>query len=169
MSDVTSPIITDATGQAILSKLNEIKQVLSTPSDAEDINYDNTTSGMTADNVQSAVDELKSNLTDLENYSTSEVAVGKWIDGTTTVYKKTFSFTTTGSTDQVLSIGSTITKLLAIEGGLNYTSGSWYAPQTYFSTNDQFTVWVTNNNTEIKIRSGTINGRDGWVTIYYTK
>lgn len=62
--EVHSPIITDETGQAILTKLNEIKQVLSTPADAEDVNYDNTTSGMTADNVQEAVDELKSNLTD---------------------------------------------------------------------------------------------------------
>lgn len=71
MSDVTSPIITDATGQAILNKLNEIKQVLSTPSDAEDINYDNTTSGMTADNVQGAIDELKSNLIKLDKFTVS--------------------------------------------------------------------------------------------------
>lgn len=90
MSDVTSPIITDATGQAILSKLNEIKQVLSTPSDAEDINYDNTTSGMTADNVQSAVDELKSNLTDLQVYSTTEKVVGIWTDGRP-IYRKSYS------------------------------------------------------------------------------
>lgn len=144
-------------------------ETLTIPSTAAEISFDNTGTGMTATDVQDAVTELNSSLNDLRDYSTSEIAVGKWIDGTTTVYKKTFSFTTSTSNDQTISIGSTITRLLAIEGGLNYTSGGWYAPQTYFSTTDQFTVWITNNNREIKIRSGSINGKDGWVTIYYTK
>lgn len=139
------------------------------PSTAAEISFDNTGTGMTATDVQDAVTELKSNLTDLRDYSTSEIAVGKWIDGTTTVYKKTFSFTTTTSNDQTFSIGATISRLINIEGGLNYTSGGWYAPQTYFSTTDQFTVWISTNNTELKIRSGSINNKDGWITIYYTK
>ena len=69
MSEVTSPILLDSTGQTTNTKLDninttlgQIKNVLTTPSDAEDISYDNTSSGMTADNVQEAVDELNASL-----------------------------------------------------------------------------------------------------------
>ena len=58
--------------------------------DASDIPYDNTTSGMTATDVQDAVSELKSNLTDLQRYSlTEEIPVGYWVDGSI-IYRKTF-------------------------------------------------------------------------------
>lgn len=65
--EVTSPILTDATGQDIVDKLDEIAQNLQPPTniEASDVSYDNTQSGMTATDVQEAVDELKSNLTDL--------------------------------------------------------------------------------------------------------
>lgn len=41
----------------------------SEPSTAEGLAYDNTTSGLTADNVQDAVDEINSNLSDLKGYN----------------------------------------------------------------------------------------------------
>ena len=65
MAQVTSPIILDSTGQQIHSDLQQIKNVLTTPSAAEDITFDNTGTGMQADDVQDAITELKSNLTDL--------------------------------------------------------------------------------------------------------
>lgn len=65
MAQVTSPIILDSTGQQIHSDLQQIKTVLTTPSAAEDITFDNTGTGMQADDVQDAITELKSNLTDL--------------------------------------------------------------------------------------------------------
>lgn len=63
--EVTSPIILDSTGQQIHSDLQQIKNVLTTPSAAADITFDNTGTGMQADDVQDAITELKSNLTDL--------------------------------------------------------------------------------------------------------
>lgn len=66
MAQVTSPIILDSTGQQIHSDLQQIKNVLTTPSAAEDITFDNTGTGMQADDVQDAITELKSNLTELE-------------------------------------------------------------------------------------------------------
>lgn len=66
MSQVTSPIILDSTGQQIHSDLQQIKSVLTTPSAAADITFDNTGTGMQADDVQDAITELKSNLTTLE-------------------------------------------------------------------------------------------------------
>lgn len=65
MAQVTSPIILDSTGQQIHSDLQQIKNVLTTPSAAEDITFDNTGTGMQADDVQDAITELKSNLTEL--------------------------------------------------------------------------------------------------------
>lgn len=74
MSEVTSPIMTDATGQTMNTKLDainttlgQIKNLLTTPSDAEDITYDNTQSGMTATDVQGAVDELNASLVNFGN------------------------------------------------------------------------------------------------------
>ena len=175
MSDVTSPIITDATGQAILSKLNEIKQVLSTPSDAEDINYDNTTSGMTADNVQSAVDELKSNLTELSEYSTSEQAVGKWTDGKT-LYRKVYtcpSFSvTSSSTTQTYTVftfpsNTNIIKYFCV---LNHSSSEYMLP--YANGNKTSScVGIKGTTPYIQIRVT----NDGWTSVtvtteaYYTK
>lgn len=72
MSEVTSPILLDSTGQttntkldAINTTLGQIKNVITTPSDAEDISYDNTSSGMTATNVQDAIDETNASLVNL--------------------------------------------------------------------------------------------------------
>ena len=65
MAQVTSPIILDSTGQQIHSDLQQIKNVLTTPSAAADITFDNTGTGMQADDVQDAITELKSNLTEL--------------------------------------------------------------------------------------------------------
>ena len=64
MAQVTSPIILDSTGQQIHSDLQQIKNVLTTPSTAADITFDNTGTGMQADDVQDAITELKSNLID---------------------------------------------------------------------------------------------------------
>lgn len=76
MSEVTSPILLDSTGQTTNTKLDninttlgQIKNVLTTPSDAEDISYDNTSSGMTATDVQDAVDELNASLVNYKDYT----------------------------------------------------------------------------------------------------
>ena len=45
---------------------------VATSGEAEDVSYDNTVSGMTATDVQAAVDELKSNLSDLPYYQDGE-------------------------------------------------------------------------------------------------
>lgn len=68
-------------------------ETLVVPSTAAEISFDNTGTGMTATDVQDAVTELKSNLTDLTTYSTTEKIVGYWIDGTTPIYEKSFEFT----------------------------------------------------------------------------
>lgn len=82
MSEVTAPIMTDATGQSIDSKLNSLLGKMDNLAaafqpNASGIVYSNTTSGLTGDDVQEAIDEMaadvseiKSSLSDLVNITT---------------------------------------------------------------------------------------------------
>lgn len=56
MATVTSPIITDDTGQAINTTLQSLVGAIS-PS-AANVTFDNTGTGMTASNVQAAIEEI---------------------------------------------------------------------------------------------------------------
>lgn len=59
-------------------------------SSAEDVSYDNTDSGLTAENVQAAIDEIVNEMPSAVNYSTNEQDTGlTWIDGKK-IYQKTF-------------------------------------------------------------------------------
>lgn len=60
----------------------------------------NSTLTTSADNLGDAINEheediseIKSNLTNLTTYSTTEKIVGYWTDGTTPIYEKSFEFT----------------------------------------------------------------------------
>lgn len=86
MAQVTSPIILDSTGQQIHSDLQQIKNVLTTPSAAADITFDNTGTGMQADDVQDAITELKSNLTELIVIEEIDFTLSQTIGANTTYY-----------------------------------------------------------------------------------
>lgn len=72
-----------------------VEKIESTPAptvdvDADDVSYDNTSSGLTADDVQAAIDELNTAIGQIDtgdNYSTTETIVGTWYDGRT-IYRK---------------------------------------------------------------------------------
>lgn len=57
---------------------------------AENVSYSNTSSGLTADNVQEAIDELKTDIPTIADYgmkiSTTETLIGKW--GNDDLYQK---------------------------------------------------------------------------------
>lgn len=59
---------------------------------ASKITYDNAESGLTADNVQDAIDEINNKFV----YSTEETIIGKWIDGKP-IYRKTLVVTSPSS------------------------------------------------------------------------
>ena len=61
------------------------------PVSASNVSYNNTTSGLIADDVQEAIDELASRC---DVYSTDERVVGTWIDGST-VYERVMDVATT--------------------------------------------------------------------------
>lgn len=71
MATVTAPIMTDATGQSIDSKLNSLLGKMDNLAaafqpNASGIVYSNTTSGLTGDDVQEAIDEMAANVSEIK-------------------------------------------------------------------------------------------------------
>lgn len=77
---LTSPIILDATGQDMLTKLDSIISAINPV--AQGVSYDNAGTGMVANNVQSAITELKTGLVNT-NSSLTNLIKSKNISGTT--------------------------------------------------------------------------------------
>lgn len=72
MSEVTAPIMTDATGQSIDSKLNSLLGKMDNLAEAFQPNasgivYSNTTSGLTGDDVQEAIDEMAADVSEINS------------------------------------------------------------------------------------------------------
>ena len=71
MATVTAPIMTDATGQSIDSKLNFLLGKMDNLAaafqpNASGIVYSNTTSGLTGDDVQEAIDEMAADVSEIK-------------------------------------------------------------------------------------------------------
>ena len=73
MAVVTEPIILDETGQDIVTQLQAI--VAGLAPNAGQISYSNATSGLSADDVQEALDEIDGNVDTLSNSLTQLVKV----------------------------------------------------------------------------------------------
>lgn len=74
---------------------------------AEQVSYDNTSSGLEAENVQDAIDEVNSNLTHSNDYNLNQPAlVGKYIDGNTekNVYRIFLNMTGTATRNAFTTI-----------------------------------------------------------------
>lgn len=72
MATVTAPIMTDATGQSIDSKLNSLLGKMDNLAaafqpNASGIVYSNTTSGLTGDDVQEAIDEMAADVSEIKS------------------------------------------------------------------------------------------------------
>lgn len=102
---------------------------------AEGVSYDNTDSGLTADNVQGAIDEV------VIFPTTDETVVGTWIDGKP-IYRKRFTGTTaaTGYVTAITSDGS-IDILVASYGKFRTTQIGHYA-----NVNNYSGLYVSQNN-----------------------
>ena len=83
IQEITSPPMLDSTGQNVVTKLQGIATALSV--NASGVDYDNTVSGLTADKVQSAIDEVKG-ITDTINQSLTQlIATDTFESGNVTV------------------------------------------------------------------------------------
>ena len=89
---------------------------------AEGVTYDNAESGITATNVQGAVDELSNGLSD--KYSTNEKIVGEWIDGKP-IYRKTYLITSGFSSGMTVAnlTAMNVETVVSIAGMLSRSEG----------------------------------------------
>ena len=169
MSEVTAPIMTDATGQSIDSKLNSLLGKMDNLAaafqpNASGIVYSNTTSGLTGDDVQEAIDEvaaditeINTNLTNLENITVGTPRkVGKWgnydryevwLEGTTPAMSantwtqiKSYTFTTASIIEKIFTISDS--------GGLIFND-------YYTSTTSYLTSYIKSDG--IYLRVGNAN------------
>ena len=81
---------------------------------AADVSYDNTSSHLTADDVQEAIDELNTAISQIDtgdNYSETETVIGSWIDGSP-LYRRTFTgLSVVTNTDTWVKLGLNISDL----------------------------------------------------------
>lgn len=140
---------------------------------AENIDYDNTDSGLTATNVQDAVDEIALGVC---NYSLSEKIVGKWVDNKT-LYEKTIDITpiTTDSSWHSVAHGiSNIDKVVYVNG-IIINNNNEFVPMPNIrpaQTLDNLPVGIEVNadKTNIRYMNNWLNNITYcWVTIRYTK
>lgn len=158
---------------------------LSSPA-AADVTYDNTDSGLTAENVQDAIDEelgkidiLSNSFETLAEYSTTEKVIGKWTDGKP-LYRKVIPFdsvemsTSATTNGNVVSLPANVSNC-RIVGGEIHASGNTnysYMLPTQYNTNGQTWLFVSyqygslrGSSTESAVRQSA----SGYVIIEYTK
>lgn len=74
MAEVTSPIITDDTGQDIKTAINALANAISPA--AANVTFNNTGTGLSASNVQAAISEICTDLFQTKTYTTSYTVGG---------------------------------------------------------------------------------------------
>lgn len=111
--------VSGLTATDVQDAIDELKADIPTGFSASAISYDNTGSGLTATDAQDAIDEVA----DRNVYSTSEKAIGKWIDGRT-VYRKAYYGTSTFNAEFV--VDATVTnanaELISFYGCAKHTN-----------------------------------------------
>lgn len=110
------------------------------------------------------------------SYSETEHVIGKWIDGTTDVYEKTFVKTdvayTTASADYEMGEIEGIDKLISLVGSVSSSDKSTYYPIEYTSTTGKISYFYLTKGTANKIY---FKSTDTWsstnliVTVRYIK
>lgn len=114
MSEVTSPILTDATGQEIVSKLNTLLTKMDNLAaafqpNASGIVYNNTTSGLTGDDVQEAIDEMAGDVSEIKSALSD-------LDLNVPHFKGMFDITTDLTSDKTYTATESCIVLLKTEG-----------------------------------------------------
>ena len=114
--------------------------------------------------------DINNSLTQLETYSTSEVAIGKWIDGKT-IYRRSFTGTCVQSTSLELATLSGIDKIISGYGwSTSFNNNSWAIPS---GRTDGYlnTFYLTTNTKKLYLQFGAqYDSSNSFVfTVEYTK
>lgn len=130
--------------------------------------------GMYSDGVQAAPRfqvgwpaELLGGIQGVTNFSTDEIMVGRWIDGSA-LYVRTIAIPiTTAGADTMGSIGDDVDKVLRFDGVLITTAGSQRPINWYHSATLYCDVYRYQTQNSIAARAGETG--TAYVTILYTK
>ena len=112
---------------------------------------------------------LNSSLAQYTDYSSEEVPIGKWIDGST-IYRKIIQDTTGGTsgTAKKISIGSTISKLINMYGDLVTSSNSLLPINFYLNNTNYIATSIVKNDNTISIQT-TFTSRPITIILEYLK
>lgn len=142
--------------------------------DASMIDYDNTLSGLTSTDVQSAIDEIASSSpSGLVEYSLTERVIGTWVDGST-LYEKTVDCgqlpAAAGSKTVPHGI-SNINRICLIEGTTTRANRAALPVNYAYPGNVNYAIQTIANDTNIIISVGADSSEDiyTYVTLRYTK
>lgn len=140
----------------------------STVMSATDVSYDNAGSGLSATNVQGAIDELCC-------YSTSERIIGSWTDGKP-LYESIVSYSQTNiSSTKNISISSLGANFAFIVQGIIKDSGGNVMSFPYFSSSDDtanYGAYINSSCTTLTVQVGSYwstHASSGQFIIHYTK
>lgn len=141
----------------------EVTQVVSTGTKIATITVDDTPTDLYAPAASS------------QDYSTTERVVGKWIDGTTDVYEKTYTFTT-ASDNNITEYAYTdiMDKVINYSGIMDRGDGVFLSLNTarYQDSPSDLIGCMINNSTkkiDVFVNENTYRGRNCHITVRYTK
>ncbi len=149
---------------------------LSSPA-ASSVTYDNTVSGLTATDVQAALDEeldkidiLSNSVSALADYSTTEQVIGKWTDGKP-IYRKTIDIgqlpvaTTKNVAHGVANIG----KIMSATG-FSFDNGGSCLALPLVSGTPEYSIAVWCDSTNVKVSTYIDRSTySGYINLEYTK
>lgn len=135
---------------------------------ADKVSYDNTTSGLEAENVQDAIDEVDSK----NSYSSEETIVGYWRVGgeNKPIYQKSYVFSYNSSSDYLIDTISSLDFLISFSG-FTKTSDGYGASIPYTVSNQEKNIYSTPNGAiYMQDKAGAlVASTTARVTIRYTK
>lgn len=173
MATVTEPIMTDATGQSIDSKLNSLLGKMDNLAaafqpNASGIVYSNATSGLTGDDVQEAIDEMAADVSEIKQ-SLSDIGTFytySWTANSSSAYGAQLTQKITLPKGNYILFG--VSPVLSVtECAIALTSNNTInAPFTLNNVRTRtllgYTFQVTQDNTDVWIMAG------GSLSVTYT-
>ena len=135
--------------------------------DATAVNYDNSLSGLNAQTVQEAVDELTDSLG--EKYSTTEeVKIGTWIDGKP-LYRKVLVFDTLASQSATKHNIPNIDHIHLGSGSCAHRSDGWVMQTFYNGNTDYFSMIADKTRVYCSYGAGSTTITNFVYVLEYTK
>lgn len=122
---------------------------------------------LSASNLNTMVDNIYDDMTKSDVYSTTETAIGTWINGKT-IYRKVIQFTTGSSDSSMIYNDNNLDTLIKATGFISYGSGyhkiGGYANSSYYSL-----IQYNSSEKKLYIYYKGYSSKNGYMILEYTK